>query len=542
MTQEHILIAPWQKVKSYLSRGAKWWKWPQVSPIIDYCKGFVQESAMRDKCRLSAIVIVFAWLPAVAVANGWLGPDGNNALAVHALGEKGKGVRVGLIAADNARKTHEAFKDKDGRSCIRAYDYTGEGTYKSSEHDTWVAGAVCSRGWAGHENDIGVAPEAELYSAKVTRGIRGPEDANKTTSFAYLAGSLDSLVKTHRCGVIVTGMAFLDTPGYRPDGNSDASLLYDYYAYKHNIIFANASGKQFRAPTVFGDGYNGITVGGLVTTEPNVYGRVGSASNCGPTIDGRRKPDVVAPAGGMVVPGGGADTASYVWSLNDGATSFAVPNVGGIAALLLGLADKTPERDDKRNEVIRAVMINATETGILDKAGRPTDPNGGVTVWHSDRGFGRVDALGSYNTLKAGRVSKDKVVEAKMGWAYGGLSSGQEHIYKIRGEKGERFICTLVWNRKVEWVDSRSRGFIDAGELTGVPTSLGLEVKIGGVRKGWPEGDTSGARDNVLKYDIAVPEDGEIAVLVSYGYGDEGATGYGLAFERRVTKRARWGR
>ncbi len=494
---------------------------------------------MRDKYRLFVVLLICAWSQAASSADGWLGPDGNNALAVHALGEKGKGVRVGLIAADNARKTHEAFKDKDGRSHIRAFDYTGEGTYKSSEHDTWVAGVVCSRGWAGHENDIGVAPEAELYSAKVTRGIRGPEDANKATLFAYLAGSLESLVKTHRCGVIVTGMAFLDSPNYRPDGSSDASLLYDYYACKHNIIFANASGKQFRAPTVFGDGYNGITAGGLVTTEPNVYGRVGSASNCGPTIDGRRKPDVVAPAAGMVVPGGGADTASYVWPLNDGATSFAAPNIGGIAALLLGLTDKTREPDDNRNEVIRAVIINATETGILDKAGRATDPDGGVTVWHSDRGFGRVDALGSYNTLKSGRVSKDKVAVAKMGWAYDGLSSGQEHIYRIGGKKGERFICTLVWNRKVEWVDNRGRGFIDQGELAGVPTSLGLEVRIGGVRKDWPEGDSSGARDNVLKYDITMPEDGEIAVVVSYGYGDEGATGYGLAFERRVGKKVK---
>ena len=40
-----------------------------------------------------------------------MGPDGSNVLAVHALGQTGEGVNVGIISARNTRTTHEAFED-----------------------------------------------------------------------------------------------------------------------------------------------------------------------------------------------------------------------------------------------------------------------------------------------------------------------------------------------------------------------------------------------------------------------------------------------
>jgi len=461
--------------------------------------------------------------------DGWLGPGGSNVLAVHALGEQGEGINIGLIAADNARKTHEAFRDDSGRSRVVCYDYTGEGSYRVSDHDTWVAGIVCSGGGRGHENDIGVAPKARLVSAKVTRGIAGPEDPNKTTSFAYFAGAVDSLVNTHRCRIIVTGLAFPDSPTHRPDGNSDWSLLYDYYAWKHNVIFANASGKEFHAPVVFGDSYNGITTGGLVLTEPNTYGQVGKASNSGPTIDGRRKPDVVVPADGIWVPNGGSDTAWYTWPHHDGPTSLAAPNIAGVAALLLGLADRTPEPNDARNVVVKAVVINAANTAVLDKAGVPTETNGGADIWHPDRGFGRIDTLRSYNLLKSGRVVPDKAIGVFSGWAYEALSAGQEHVYRIGCRQGDRLLCTLVWNRPVRWTDARGRGFIDTGELEGLYVSLTLSITAPGA--GTAAQSNANRRDNVVKETVMIQRDGEARVRVSCLADSGERVPYGLAFE-----------
>jgi hypothetical protein len=492
----------------------------------------------RKKAWLAAIwagVLCLSLLcgQTLAAAN-MLGEKGVNAAAVHALGEKGNGVKVGLMSAENIQKTHEAFKDKNGNSHAYCYDYTGEGVSTPSAHDTWVAGIVCSRGGAGHEADVGIAPEADIYSAKLLRGIKGPQDANRTTAFAYVAGACDSLVNTCYCRVIVTGVAFPDAKGRRPDGESDWSLLYDYYAYKHNIVFAVASGNGFKAPTVFGDSYNGITAGGLMLAPGDVYGRVGPASNSGPTLDGRHKPDVVSPAAMMTVPSVGSDVAWYTWPNNDGATSFAAPGVAGVAALLLGLADKTPEPNDDRNVVIKAVIINSADTGILDKAGRPTDPNGGVTVWHPDRGFGRINALRSYNVLKAGRIPKSTGASPSKGWVYDSLAPGLEHKYRVFCGKKGRLHTTLVWNRQVVWEDRKNIGFIDPGELKGTLPKLKIEVLGPSGKKLWlPEESSPSPKDNTVVVVLSVTEPGEYTIRVwnSDSYGE--ATPYGCAIELR---------
>jgi hypothetical protein len=478
------------------------------------------------------LCLVLATSRATAAAD-WLGEKGLNAAAVHALGEQGSGVHVGLMTADNARVTHEAFRGQDGKARASDYDYTGENEYKPSDHDTWVAGVVCSAGGAGHEADIGVAPEATIYSVKLTRGIAGPTDANRTTAFAYLAAALDSLVNTHGCRIIVTGMAFPDSPGKHPDGQSDWSLLYDYYASAHNVIFVNPSGKQFKAPTVFGDMYNGLTAGGLVLAPNGTYGLVGASSNSGPTIDGRRKPDVVAPAANMVLPSGASDTSWFTWPLNDGPTSFAAPGVGGVAALLLGLADKTAEPNDDTNAVIKAVIINSVDTDILDKAGKPTDPNGGVTVWNRDRGFGRVNAMRAYETLKAGRIGKGIPFSPGKGWAYGVLPPEAEQKYSIRWSGKGRLRCTLVWNRQVKWRDDRGRDFIDPGELTGRLPDLRLEVTGPSGKPIGRQNDSRSRKDNVVVVDLSDVEAGQITIRVwnNDTYGT--SVPYGCAIEAR---------
>ena len=117
-----------------------------------------------------------------------------------------------------------------------------------------------------------------------------------------------------------------------------------------------------------GNAERAITVGSTHRDSPHTYG-VSYFSSKGPTGDGRRKPDLVAPgeritscaAGGnlaAVVAGPpDPDTAVYV---EDSGTSMAAPHVSGAIAALLSVRREFIGRPD---EVKRIVVDSATSLG-----------------------------------------------------------------------------------------------------------------------------------------------------------------------------------
>jgi len=462
-----------------------------------------------------------------------VGPNGSNAQAVHELGETGEDVNVGLISAKNTRTTHEAFEDTNGISHAFYYDFTDEGLYEPDNHDTWVAGVVASRGGVSYPNDIGVAPGVDIHSAKVTRGETSPSDPNRVIYFSWLADALDDLINDHNCRVIVTGIAF--DPVVLPNGQSIWTLLYDYYAYHYNVIFANAAGNEITQIAVFGDAYNGITTGGLILNDPNneyLYARVGSNSNIGPTEDSRRKPDLAAPSQNQTMPSGGSDNSWYTWTAADGATSLSTPHTAGLAALLLGLADETQTDDDNYNEVIKAVIVNSTFPNINDKDNNPTYPADPNNVWHPHRGYGRIDALRAYELLDSNQVFTDVNITEEKGWAFDTIAGQQEHTYTIQAQKHYRLVATLTWNRTVEWIDKKPyNDRIDEGELH--PYLADLDLRIYGPNDAntiFSKQDNGyDPSDNLIKCDILLTRSGQYILKVVNNSTDE--TNYGFAFE-----------
>lgn len=366
------------------------------------------------------------------------GPDGSNARAVHALGQTGEGVNVGLISARNTRTTHEAFEDPCGVSHAFNYDFTGDGI-EISGHDTRMAGAVISRGDDTHPDDIGVAPGADIHSARIA------DDSYAMTN-VFLTDALDELVIEQDCRVIVTGV---HDPCTIANGNSIWPRMYDYYAYEYDVVFANASGNYEPEVTIFGDAYNGITTGGLRVTDPDVYLRVGTGSNPGPTVDGRRKPDIVAPSQNQTLPSSENDTAWLTVGGTAGQTSYSVPHTAGVAALLLGAADETGDADDNQSEVIKAVIVNSTFPNINDKDNNPTNPADPCNVWHGDRGYGRIDALRAYELLSADKVAGGAGITQAKGWAYDTMTGYGQHSYSIQGARNERLVLTVTWHREI---------------------------------------------------------------------------------------------
>jgi hypothetical protein len=453
------------------------------------------------------------------------GPGGSNAIAVHQLGQTGQGVNVGLILGGNVRTTHEAFNDSNGAHAFN-YDFGGDGISVIA-HDTQLAGIISSRGGPTHPNDIGVAPGADIYCARVADNTGG-------ISWTEFENALDSLINTNNCKVIVTGFELL---GIDPNGNSSWTMLYDYFAYQNDIVFANAAGNENTYVAVLGDAFNGITTGGLRlndTNNPFDYRRVGSISGSGPTSDGRRKPELTAPSQSQTVPTSSGDTVWATVGTTYGETSYSVPQTAGAAALLLGVADDSPGPNDNHSEVIKAVLVNSTFPNVNKKSGVGTNPADSNNTWNTDRGYGRIDVLGAYQELNSIEVGPDVNILQAMGWGYGRLAPGQTNTYTISVTTRCRLIATLTWHRRVEWVDKKPRNSIlEPDELHAYLADLDMIV--------YPPNDTNAVfseelfnfnpSDNLQKCDILVNVPGDYTVTIENNSINGETANYGWAFE-----------
>jgi len=488
--------------------------------------GYVRALALRIPLALLFSQCAIQSTYALAESTG---RGGSNVNSLHELGLTGEGVNVGVILGRNVRITHEAFRDANGVSRAFNYDFSGDGIAISS-HDTQLAGIIASRGGIGFPNDIGAAPGADIHCARVA-------DDNDIISSTYIAAALDGLVGVHNCRVITTGFALGNLD---PNGQSFWDLLYDYYAYEHDVLFANAAGNNGSTLTVFADVFNGITTGGLILNDPcDTYRRVGSISGSGPTSDGRRKPDITAPVQNQTVPTSSSDTAWTTVGTTAGETSYSVPHTAGVAAVLLDAADSTPNPDDGRNEMIRVVIVNSVFPNIDDKPGSQTNPADPNNTWHPDRGYGGIDALRAYELLDSNEVVPDVNIDQQRGWGFGTVGPGQQRTYKIKIAKQCRLIATLVWNRRVEWIDEkrgvppRTNEIIEPGELH--PYLANLDMIVYSPDEADPIFNEQlfglNPDDNLEKCDLLISAPGEYDVVIANSSGNDETADYGFAFE-----------
>ena len=434
-----------------------------------------------------------------------LGPEGIRAYAVHEKGITGDGVNIGLLSKGNARDGHIAF-DRHGSSAVTLHDFTGSGLERTN-HDTHMAGILISAGSPVHPEQIGVAPGAHVHSARIS------------TQRIYEA--LDALILKHHCRVIVTG---IQVAGLNATANGDSILskLYDYYAETYDVIFANAAGNLSPQITVFGDCYNGITTAGMVKDLQGRYSKAGSASNAGPTADHRHKPDVGAPTQGLFVPSSRGDN---FWDTIDGngrgLTSYAVPHTAGVTALLLETAGKTPQEDDDRSEVIKAVIVNSTQTRFTDANDLTGNPADSTTAWNAQSGYGRLDALRAYETLTGGRIQKDGPAGKVKGWAYDTIKAQSDDVYHITGKKGQRLITTVTWHRKLKklpnqmYMEAYPKFYLNLKIISPTDKTVVFE----------PAG-----RDNLIKVDHLFETDGDYKIVLRNPTLADGRD-YGIAFE-----------
>ena len=446
-------------------------------------------SPQRGLLAVAMFCLLCGWAQAKAEA---LGPSGINVHPLHEQGLSGKDIQIGMLSSGNALATHEAFFISDSECAVINYDFTGKGIAPAS-HDTQVAGIVVSQGSKQHPNCRGIATGSQLHSARISDG---------SLTIAMVDRALHELIVNKNCRIIVTGIQ-LPSHVVPPNGSSPWAKMYDYYAEHYDVLFANAAGNSDSVITIFGDGFNGVTTGGLILDETDHYRIVGSISNPGPTKDGRRKPELMAPAQKLMIPNASGNAAWSEAGTAYGQTSFATPHTAGVAALLMERAAQTSDLADNKTLAVKAILVNSADPNLLDKSSLPTNPD--ETVWHPQRGYGRLDAARALKLLEAGRIRPGTPISATAGWAIETLKGYDRHLYSINARKNQRLMVTLTWHRKLTRLSATSY----SEEMPRL--NLLLEIKS-------PKGETlfseSDFKNNLRKTSLLLDADGPYQVIV----------------------------
>ncbi|MGE5530454.1 MAG: S8 family peptidase [Patescibacteria group bacterium] len=227
--------------------------------------------------------------------------------------------------------------------------------YDDHGHGTHVAGIAAGNGYASGGKYRGTAPEAGIVAIKVA------DAEGEAPMSRVIAGLQWVLDNRERYGIRVVNLSLGADPSesYREDPLCQAVEQ----LWKAGIVVVAAAGNDGpEAGSIDTPGNDPliITVGAMddrqtVTRQDDLIPRFSSR---GPTNDGLRKPDLMAPGVSIIAPqtGGGYISRS--------GTSMSTPFVAGASALLLG---KDPGLTP--NEVKRALRISAESRDLAVRTG-----------------------------------------------------------------------------------------------------------------------------------------------------------------------------
>lgn len=167
-------------------------------------------------------------------------------------------------------------------------------------------------------------------------------------------------------------------------------------------------------------------------------------SSRGPTLDGRLKPEVVAPGTNVLStrsghpksdPLWGAYNDQYVWS---GGTSMSTPLVAGAAAVVREYLIKDRKIAAPTAAIVKAVLMHTAEDlfpGQFGAIGTSRGQELATIRPNMDEGYGRVD-VSKATTLETSLLVDERV----------GLGPGDRHMYPVNLAEATELTATLVYS------------------------------------------------------------------------------------------------
>jgi serine protease AprX len=290
---------------------------------------------------------------------------------------------------------------------------------------------------------------------------------------------------------------------------SDFDQFWDGLIDGNSLLVGKSAGNGGSGTTTIthpAPSYNLMAVGNMddsntVTRTDDV---IASASSRGPTLLGRKKPDIVAPGRSTITTNNGW-TGSNPDFINFTGTSAAAPHVTGAVILLTEL------RGSDNPAAIKSVLINTADAWTDNGTPGSLLDDGPVagSEWNSTYGWGYLDLWEAW--LNGLDVLVDTVDEGTDFKLYEGIL--------FEGEK-----ATLAWNRHV--------GYSGSNYPTAVEDLTDLDLRVYDQQTGAVLASSASPIDNVEQ--VAVAADGDVVLKVEV-FGsidpDVGIESFALATE-----------
>ena len=330
--------------------------------------------------------------------------------------------------------------DFNGR--VRAiYDLFGpDNSYqdRNSGHGTHVTSTILGDG-SGDSNNAGLVPAATFHFYQLEADSSGIL-ARWGSLYEMFAHSYQqsARIQTNSWGNInLVGE-------YSSDSRSADSYLVDEPSFLALFSAGDLGANGYQSITPPGTAKNVLTIGTSTTGSygSQSAGEVYSSSSKGTTLDGRIKPDLVAP--GVMICSAQAEEAQFVEgdscssSTHDGNEIPLYMTLNGssmstaVAAGATTMARQFLRVDqgivEPRSDLIRSVLINGA-----DDLGTPDIPN-------AFEGWGQINISNSLYPEDSGNYLAQLYDDSRE------LKPGHSFVYTVQSNDNSRFDITLVWN------------------------------------------------------------------------------------------------